>query len=231
MIRSEVRARVAANQPDAAMGADGADGTDGQATQAAAAPPPQVDRPAVAPGRGRPPWLVRNSRKAMIALVLATLAISLFAYLYLQREFGPDPLAGIKLDGVKFDAITDISEGVKPTEVRPADAKPTVAKPFPAAGPIEPAPTPLRPRRSASPTGSVAASPVAPSLGVTHTRPAVAAPVTLQATPPAAGARDTLEKNAGPRANASEEQTVSRACTEAVAALGLCDPNANLKGK
>ena len=223
MIRSKVRAQVAANQPEAARGADR---PDGEAVKAADAALPQMDRPALAPGRPRPSWLVRNPRKATIALVLALFAASPFAYRYLQREFGADPLAGIKLDGVKFDAATDVSEVVKPVGIKPVDMKPVAS-----AAPIEPAPKPLPPRSSASPVRPVAAAPVAPSSGVTHTRPAVAAPVRPETAAPVAAIRDALEKRDRPRASARDEQTVSGACTEAVAALGLCNPNATEKSK
>ena len=228
MIRSEVRAQVAANQPDVARVSDG---PGDQATKAAAAPPPQADRPSVAPGRGHPPWLVRNSRKATIGLVLAILAASPFAYLYLQREFGPDPLAGIKLDDVKVDAISGIPEVVKLPEVKPPDAKSAVMKPVPAAGAIELAPKLHPPRASASPARSTAAAPIAPSFGVTHTRPAVAAPAGPATAAPVAAIPDALGKSARPRASARDEQTGSGACAEAVAALGLCNSNATEKGR
>lgn len=219
MIRSEVRAQVAANQPDVARVSDG---PDDHATKTAAVLPPQVDRPSAAPGRGRPPWLVRNPRKATFALVLAMLLASPFAYRHLEREFGPDPLAGIKIDGVKIDAISGISDAAKPP-----DAKPSLIKPVPAAGAIELAPKMHAPRQAASPARPAAAAPVARSVGVTHTRSAVEAPTT----PPIAQSPDALREIAAPRASAGEERTVSRACTEAVAALGLCNPDATAKGK
>jgi hypothetical protein len=231
MIRNQVRARTAANQPEPAMGADG------QAAKDAAAAPPDADRPASAPGLPRPPWLVRNSRKAAIALGLAILAVLPFAYRYAQDNFGPDPLAGIKLDGVKFDPFTGISEVAKPVNVKPAEvkssgAKPAPAKPIPAAGPIEPAPKPLPPRPFASPARPVAAAPVGPSSpGVTHTRPVVAASVNPETARPVAAAPDAREKSAGPGTNARADQTVSGPCTEAVAALGFCNPKATEKGK
>ena len=219
MIRSEVRAQVAANQPDVARASPG---PDDHATKPGAVLPPQVDRPSAPPGPRRPPWLVRNSRKAAFVLGLAILAASPAAYRYLQREFGPDPLAGIKLDGVRIDAISGIAEVVKPPE-----AKPSAIKPVPAAGATEPAPKPRPSRPSASAAGPAVAAPAAPSFGVTHTRSAAAAP----ATPPMAERPEVLQKNASPRANASEAGTASRACSEAVAALGLCNPDATAKGK
>lgn len=202
MALGQVRTQVGANEPEAAKGIHA---PGGEATKAAVGLPHQGDQPAAAPGLARAPWLVRNSRKATIALVLAILAASPFAYRYLQREFGPDPFAGIKLDGVKFDAVTGISEAVKPATVKPATVKPADAKP--------------------------AAVPVAPSFGVTHTRPAVAAPVKAEAAPPVAAIPDTREKSARPRANARAEQTGSGPCGEAVAALGFCNPNGTAKGK
>lgn len=219
MIRSKLRAQVAANQPDVAQVSHG---PDDDATKPAAALPPQVDRPSAPPGPRRPPWLVRNSRKAAFVLGLAILAASPAAYRYLQREFGPDPLAGIKLDGVRIDAISGIAEVVKPPE-----AKPSAIKPVPAAGVIELAPKARPSRPSPSPASPAAAASAAPAFSVTHTRSAAAAPVT----PPIAERPDALPRNAAPRANASEEKTASRACTEAVTALGLCNPDATAKGK
>lgn len=219
MIRSDVRAQVAANQAGSTRGADG---PDGQATQAVSAPQREGNQPAVAPGLPRPPWLVRNSRKATSALVLAILAAAPFAYLYLQRNFGPDPLVGIKLDGVRFDAITGVTEAVRPADVKPAQAKPAAA-----AGVIEPAPKPLPPRYPASAAKPLAVAPgaAAAASGVTHTRPGSAAPVAPPVATP--GARD---RSVATRANAPAEATVSGACTEAVAALGFCNPNATGKG-
>jgi len=93
MIRGEVRAQVATDEPTPEIGAD-------------------------VPARPRPPLLVRHSKKAAIALVLAILAASPFAYHYLQRNFGPDPLAGIKSDSVRFDANSGTMEIVKSGEVK-----------------------------------------------------------------------------------------------------------------
>lgn len=219
MIRSEVRAQVAANQAGSTKGADG---PDGQAANGPAVPPPEANRLGAAPGLPRPPWLVRNSRKAASALVLAILAASPFAYLYLQRNFGPDPLAGIKLDGVRFDAITGMTEAVRPADVKPAQAKHAAA-----AGAIESVPKPLPPRHTASAAGPLTVAPgvAAAGSGVTHTKPGGAAPVAPPVAAP--GARDG---SVATRANARAEATVSGACTEAVAALGFCNLNATGKG-
>src|SRR6185295_10054255 len=172
MIRSQVRAQVAANQPEAAKSDAG---LGGQAVKAAEIPAPEIDRPAVIAGRPSPSWLVRNPRKAALAMVVIAIAAAPFTFRYLQREFGPDPLVGIKLDDVK-----------------PALS----AAPF-----IEPAPKPLPPRPAVAPARAVVAAPVAavpmapspgvtpslgvsPSSGVTHTRPGGA----VQAGPEASAA-------------------------------------------
>jgi hypothetical protein len=228
MIRSDVRAQVAANQAGSTKGADGADG---QAAEAVAAPPPEANRLGAAPGLPRAPWLVRNSRKATIALVLAIFAASPFAYLYLQRNFGPDPLRGIKLDGVKIDPFTGLPEVTKPAAIRPPDANPSLTRPSAAAAPVEPAPKTRPPERFASPAQSAATAPAAPSLGVTHTRPGAATPVKPEAAPPVAATSGARGKSARPREDIREEQTVSGGCTEAVAALGFCNPNATEKAK
>jgi len=198
MIRSEVRAHVAANEP---VSAPGVNGPGDQATKGAAASPPAANRPQLASGRLRPPWLVRNSRNAAIALVLVILAASPFVYRYLERNFGPDPLAGIKIDAVKFDPVTGVFEVMKPAEVKPggvkpAGAKPAMAKQIAVAKPTELAPKPVPPRSSAS-----LATPVSE---ITDAR----AP-----------------------ASAHEQQTVSGACAEAVAALSLCDSGATVRDK
>jgi hypothetical protein len=224
MIRSEGRAHAAANEPVSAMGAGA---PDDQATKEAAASPPLGNRPKLAPGRPRPPWLVRNSRKATIALVITILAASPFAYLYIQRNFGPDPLAGIKIDGVKFDPVFDV---VNPAEVRPVVVKPAMAKPIAAAKPAELAPKPVPPPLSASPAAPFAAAPAAPSVGVTHTRSATAA-ARPDAAPPVSAILGAREVTIQPRSSAREPQAVSTACAEAVAALGLCDPNTKAKDK
>jgi hypothetical protein len=228
MIRSEVRAHVAANEP---VSAAGAGGPDDQATKGAAASPPLADRPKLAPDRPRPPWLVRNSRKAMIALMLSILAASPFAYLYVQRNFGPDPLAGIKIDGVKFDPVTAIFDVARPVEVKAVNVKPAMEKPIAAAKPAEQAPKPVSPQSSVSPAAPFAAAPVAPSFGVTHTRSAVAASARPETVPPVGAIPDARAVTVQPRAGAREPQAVSGACTEAVAALGLCDRNATTKDK
>jgi len=228
MIRNEVRAQVAANRPGAEMGADG---HGGQSTKAAAAPPPEANRPAAAPGRGGPPWLVRNSRKSTIALVLAILAASPFAYRYLQREFGPDPLAGIKVDDIKVDAMSGTTEVVKPARAKAPDADPSAVKPGPAAGAIGLAPKAGPAQASEFPARPIAAAPAAPTSGVTHTRPAVATPVKPEAAPPVAAIPRARDMNARPRESVREDQTASGACTEAVAALGFCNPNSTGKAK
>lgn len=225
MIRSEVRAQAAANQPGSAKGADG---PDGQAAEAVAA---ESSRPAAALGLPRAPWLVRNPRKATIALVLAVLAAAPFAYLYLQRNFGPDPLGGIKLDGVNIDPFTGLQRATQLPAIPSPGAKPPPTKPLAAVAPVQPAPGKRPPEPFASPAKPAAAAPAAPPLGVTHTRPTVATPVKPEAAPPVAPISGARDKSAAPRGNVREEQTVSGACTEAVAALGFCNPNATEKAK
>jgi hypothetical protein len=229
MIRSEVRAQVAANQAGSVKSAEGADG---QAAEAVAAAPSEANRLGIASGLPRAPWLVRNSRKATIALVLAILAASPFAYLYLRDNFGPDPLRGIKLDGVKIDPLTGLPEIVaKPAAIWPLDAKSSLTRPAATSAPVEPAPKTRPPEPFASPARPVATVPAAPALGVTHTRPAVAPPVKPEAAPPVAAISGSQGTSARPRENVREEPTVSGVCNEAVAALGLCNTNATEKAK
>ena len=219
MIRSQVRAQVAANQPEAAKSDAG---LGGQAVKAAEIPAPEIDRPAVIAGRPSPSWLVRNPRKAALAMVVIAIAAAPFAFRYLQREFGPDPLVGIKLDDVKpaLSAAPFIEPAPKPLPPRPAvaPARPVVAAPV-AAVPMAPSP------------GVTPSLGVSPSSGVTHTRPGGAVQAGPEAPAATVANRDRPEKSAGPRAGARAEATGSGACSEAVAALGLCNPNATEKGK
>ena len=223
MIRSEVRARVAANQPDAASPPDE---TAVGPAKGAAAPPPQDDRPPAAPSRARVPWLVRNSRKATIALAVAAIAASPFAYRYLQREFGPDPFAGVKLDGVRIDPLSGITEATK----RP-EAKPAPIRPAPAAVAAVPAPKPPAaaarfrihlPRRSPrrrSPRRSASRTPARrPCAGHTAGRGRLRK---IAQVPPTRAAR----------ARSRGKNGIARTCTEAVTALGLCNPDPTKKGQ
>lgn len=221
MARNGVRAHVAANEPQLSGDADKpAD----QATTDAGESSPPANRPK--PERGRPSWLIRNSRKATIALLLAVIAASPFAYRYLYRNFGPDPLAGIKIDAVKYDPVTEAFKAVKPAaarppEVDPSGAKPEKAKPAAVAKTAEFAPKPVSPKPSAAP--------VAPSSGVTHTRSNASTSANSRIAPPVAespGARDV-----GVKPQARAQPAVAGACNEAVAALGLCDSSAAGKEK
>jgi hypothetical protein len=185
MTRSEARAQSAANQPEAAAGTAA-----GPAADAASATPAPGDvQPTPRPPL-RAPWLVRNPRKAAAGLALAVLAASPFAYRYLERNFGPDPLAGIKLEGVKLDAASGRIELPSPAPARPVEpnatsVRPAPAKPAAAAVPVEAAPrppAPLAPAIAPRPAAALAPAPPVLAGGVTHTRAAAVAQ------PPAAAA-------------------------------------------
>ena len=207
MIRSEVRARVAANQPD------GRGLRRGPTTCAKRALPRRRRSIDLRRRRVRVASALAgaNSRKAAIVLGLAALAASPAAYRYLQREFGPDPFAGIKLDGVRIDAISGIAEVVKPPEAKPSAIKPVPRRRRHRTAPPKPRPS----RPSASAAGPAVAAPAAPGfrrhahparrpLAPSHTADGPSAPKCLQEPPRRARTRARRERHRAPAVKRSQ---------------------------
>ena len=219
MSSSEVRARAAANQPGEAKGAVGLEFRKANAPGPAS---PHPGEPLILPDLPLPPWHVRNSRKLMIAALLVAAAGLAFGYVYLRRDFGPSPLDGIKLDATTLGAPASAPEVPKSARAIGAIAPVLKADPPPQA--------PLRANPVAAAQPQITTQPhvttqphITTQSHVTHTKSTVTAPV--------APAPDVQQKVAAPRAGVREDQPGSGACTEAVAALGLCSPNARVEGK
>ena len=147
-----------------------------------------------------------------LAVLLVAAAGLAFGYGYLRRNFGPSPLDGIKLDTTRLDAPTSAPEVPVPMSARAIGVIAPVLKAD------RPAQAPLRANPVAAAPPQVTAQP-----HVTHTKAAVAAPVAL--TP------EVQQEAAAPSVGVRQDQPGSGACTQAVAALGLCSPNSIVEGK
>ncbi|MGA8049773.1 MAG: hypothetical protein WCA09_06315 [Burkholderiales bacterium] len=128
-----------------------------------------------------------------------------YAYFYLQRSFAPSPFDGIRRDAMNRAAITGAPEEPK--------FGGTV-------GLITSAPKADRSNR-ANGAPSAQSMTLAPTIGasqprVTHTHP---------------GPTANKPPEDGPRGNVSHDQPRSGACPDAVAALGLCKPQAKAEAR
>lgn len=210
---SEAQAKVATTPPPA-----NSKGSGMHAANSASALPLHIDSPANTPILPNPPWLVRNSRKVVVASIVALVAASPFIYRYLYGVFGPDPLAGVRIDKAKAAAITGLADTPNSVDINPAEAKPVSAF-----KPVEPMSVPspqstlaLPPTAAGAPVAAIA--PLATPMGVTHTRPGGA--------PPAATAAN-IEVRVAPAVPVREQQAapaVANNCSEATEVLGLCNP-------
>jgi len=207
--------------------------------------------------RARASWMARISRWAIFAALLLVTAGVIYLYLFIQRNLGLfDSIASDVL--IKSRAITSAADEAKSGEIagsitygpKTDRSQPSSTSSSPVAtSPI--APTSDAKQRAAIANG-VAGATSAPSTTsattlrtlpprVTHTKPGGA-----QSIPPAPPARQetaarlqsttaTSAANeppvAGPRAIVRQAHPSSDACTEAVAALGLCTPQAKIQGK
>lgn len=226
MSSSDVKIRVAASEPSAAQDSVKLESRKAGAVDRVA---PRSEESLVQPDLPQPPWHVRNFRMLMIALLLVATAALGYGYVYLQRNFGPSPLDGVKLDAIKFDSSLSVPEDT----VASGSKSPASKFNLPAAPSATPAPTlpttlPLAARKvpatdiRATVASGAATAPSGPAAGsaraaVTHTRPV--------ATTPVAPDSDGQKSTHGPRASSRPDQSGSVACTEAVAALGLCRSN------
>lgn len=228
MSRSELRAQVAGEPPGGAKVAGRAKDTSGPkvpTTDAPAAPVPgagQPDEPRVLPPRPRAPWLVRHPRIAIaVVLIAVTTGLAYYVYDYLRPG---DPFGHFKLDPVKSapEAAASRAAGPITPTLTPAPTPTPAPKTEP---PLQPAAIakPIPALVVVRPAAPVSTAPAASGSGITHTRSVVAAPN--------APAPDARQKAAEPRASVRQEQPAPVACSEAVAALGLCDPNAKMEGK
>ena len=259
MSLSELRAQVGADRPGETTAARRSDVRTASAPAAQSprvgAPldvPELPDR-----RRVRASWMALISRWAIFAALLLVTAGVTYLYLFIQRNLGLfDSIASDVF--TKSRAITSAADKAKSGEIAGSITyapKTDRSQPSPtsssavAASPI--APTSAAKQRAAIANGVAGATSArsitsVPTLGtlpppVTHTRP-----VGAQSIPPAPPARQetaarlqsttaTSAANeplvAGPRAIVRQVHPSSGACTEAVAALGLCTPQAKIQGK
>lgn len=197
----------------------------------------------------REPWLARNFRTVGIVALLVAAAGMTYGYFYWQRALGPSPLEGAasiidRVTSAPEDARRGESVGsityapsVERSQQSSPPAKPVAARPV--------APTTASEERVVRAKSAAGVSPSAPMTSapspgamkshVTHTNPGVAAPTTPipSATRQAATAVSAANEppGVGARAIVPRDQPKSDACTEAVAALGLCKPQVGIEGR
>jgi hypothetical protein len=163
-----------------------------------------------------PPWHVRNSRW-LIAGAIGTALVTFTGFAFVAwRSLGPSPL----------DEITITSPSKKDSDMTPAQAPISTSKPSPPStlpanrtDNVQTSAVSKQGSAEARPSTATKASPgkSGPVVrGVTHTNPRDAAPTapTVRAAAPEPAVTEPRSANQTPAA-----QT---ACTEAVAALGLC---------
>jgi len=227
---------------------------------APAATSPRIDQPPDMPYplRVHAPWRVRYARWVIVAAVLLASTGLLIAYFYIQSTSGPSPFDHIDLSVIRPSAIVSAGEEARSSVTvgsitfapKPDDLQQSLSHTNPVVARAT-APKPAAEQKAAIANGATR-EPSAqfmisvPTRGalpprVTHTNPIVA-PLTA---PVPAGKQDmgaqrrakkptsTANKpsEAGPQAKISQDQPTLGACTEPIAALGLCASRARRDGE